>query len=43
VRFRPLLDRGGVTVFSPEEALEAFDAEQLDALVLNDRLVRRRS
>lgn len=41
VRFRPLLDRGGVTVFSPEEALEAFDVEALDALVLNDRLVRR--
>jgi predicted NodU family carbamoyl transferase len=41
LRFRPLLDRGGVTVFSPEEALEAFEAEPLDALVLNDRLVRR--
>jgi hypothetical protein len=42
VRFRPMLDRGGVTVFSPEEALEAFEVEELDALVLNDRLVRRR-
>ena len=42
VRFRPLLERGGLTVFSPEEALEAYEAEELDALVLNDRLVRRR-
>jgi hypothetical protein len=41
VRFRPMLDRGRVTVFSPEEALEAFEVEELDALVLNDRLVRR--
>ncbi len=41
VRFAPLLDRGRVMVFSPEEALEAFEVEQLDAIVLNDRLVRR--
>jgi predicted NodU family carbamoyl transferase len=43
IRFAPLLDRGGVTVFSPEEALEAFEAEQLDALVLNDRIVKRQA
>jgi predicted NodU family carbamoyl transferase len=41
VRFAPLLDRGGVTVFSPEEAVEAYEAESLDAMVLNDRVVTR--
>jgi hypothetical protein len=41
IRLAPLLDRRGVTVFSPEEALEAFEVEGLDAIVLNDRLVRR--
>jgi predicted NodU family carbamoyl transferase len=41
VRLSPLLDKGGVTVFSPEEAIDAFESRHLDALVLNDRLVRR--